>query len=122
MLIGGVLTPYRLPMDALTGLLRGFFRRRLAADVFPFEALHPPFRIHDLLRTGEEGVAIRADFQLDVSDSRAGFDLIPTSAADSGHAVFGVNSGFHVSDSSKSNMSPFTEFTLSQQDPSLRSG
>src|SRR5438876_1071179 len=111
---GAALTPYCPPDGGLTGLFRGFFRRRLAADVFPLEALHSPFRIHYLLRTGEEGVAIRADFQLDVSDGRPGFDLIPASAADSGCAVFGVNSGFHVSDSSKSNVSPFTEFTLSR--------
>jgi hypothetical protein len=47
------------------------------------------------LASGEERVAIGADFEPEVTDRRPGLKRISTNAGNGGFSVFRVNSSFH---------------------------
>jgi hypothetical protein len=64
--------------------------------VFLPEPLNPSRRIHQLLFAGEEGVAGRANFHLDVFDRGTGLDHIAAGAGNFGHFIPGMNLLFHV--------------------------
>ena len=59
------------------------------------EAADASAGIHDLLLAGEEGVALGANFYLDVALSRASLDDIAAGAPDGGLIVVGMQSFLH---------------------------
>jgi hypothetical protein len=69
------------------------FLRFLA--VFLLEALHPSGGIDELLLAGEERMALRADFHLEVAKRRAGLENISADAGDGGTLVVGMDAFFH---------------------------
>src|SRR5947208_965870 len=64
--------------------------------VLAAEAFHPAGGIQQLLLAGKEGMAIRADFHVDVAlVGGAGGKGVPAGAVDTHFVVSGMNSGFH---------------------------
>ena len=76
-------------------------RRRLCSHcflrVFPVIAFDTSRRVDQLLLARVIGVAIRANFQVDITDGGTGFERIPANTGDNGLFVFRVNSLFHYS-------------------------
>lgn len=61
------------------------------------EAIDASCGIHELLFSGEEGVASRTDFDVQIAFlRRAGLECFAACAANSYFDVFGVNSWFHL--------------------------
>jgi hypothetical protein len=60
------------------------------------EPFHSTSRIHDFLRTGIEGVAVRADFYMQrFTHCGLGFESIATTASNCDLIVLRMNVGFH---------------------------
>jgi hypothetical protein len=66
------------------------------SGVFLLETLDPSFGIDDLLRSGEEGMAMGANVHVDVADGRAGRKGISARAVNRRNPVSRVNSFFHA--------------------------
>jgi hypothetical protein len=64
--------------------------------VFPAESLDTTCRIHQLLLSGVEGMALGADFHADFLFCGAGGHLIATHATDDCVVILGMNIIFHV--------------------------
>jgi len=62
------------------------------------EAFDAAGGVHELLLAGEEGMAARADFDLEgvALDGRTSREIVPASAVHGNSVIVGVNTGFHV--------------------------
>ena len=70
--------------------------------VLPAETFHAPSGIHQLLLTGEERMAVRADFHRDVAlMGRAGHKCIAARAVHAHFVVRRMNRCFHISSPQK---------------------
>lgn len=63
--------------------------------VFLAEFVNTTRCIDQLLFTGEEGMALRTDFNGDITDGRMGLKFIAARAANSAEFILRVNSFFH---------------------------
>ena len=64
--------------------------------IFLAESFHSTSRIHDFLRAGIEGVAVRADFYMQqFTHCGLGFESITTTASNCNLIVLRMNVGFH---------------------------
>lgn len=65
--------------------------------VFLGEALNAPGGVQEFLLTGEERVAIRADFHAQhiALDGRASLERVPAGAVHRNGVIIGMNTGFH---------------------------
>jgi hypothetical protein len=68
----------------------------LLSAVLALEALHPASGIDQPLRTGIEGMAIRADLDLDIGQRRMRFEGVAASASHHAAAVLWMDSSFHL--------------------------
>src|SRR5204862_7472045 len=59
------------------------------------EPLHPAARVDELLLARIEGVAVRADLDVQLRLRRAGLEGVPAGAVDRREHVFGVDTGLH---------------------------
>jgi hypothetical protein len=67
-----------------------------SGGVFLAELVDAASGVEDLLLARVEGMAVRADFDLEVvSQSRLRFERIPAGAGDADFFVFGMRIGFH---------------------------
>ena len=73
----------------------GGTNRLLLLGILLFKPLHSSFRIHDLLRAGEERMAAGTDIDIDVADRRARFKCRPTGTMDGRHSIIRMNRCFH---------------------------
>src|SRR5512145_3112453 len=70
---------------------------RSALYVVPsLEALHATRGIHEVLLARVEGVALGADFHLDVPGGRLGLYHVPAGAGDGRQLVQGMRIGLHI--------------------------
>src|SRR5438552_5387128 len=66
-----------------------------AAPVLLLEALHPASGVHELLLARVEGMALRADLDLQVCLRRPGLKRVPARAPDVRQYVVGMDPGLH---------------------------
>src|ERR1700682_3301320 len=66
-----------------------------AASVLLLEALHPASGVHELLLARVEGVALRADLDLQLRLCRLGLKRVPARAPDIRQHVVGMDPGLH---------------------------
>jgi hypothetical protein len=69
--------------------------------VLAIETLDSASRIDQPLRAGIEGMAIRADFDLQLVDRRTRLERVAAGASNYASMVFGMDSGFHWLPSSR---------------------
>src|SRR3954452_24317969 len=74
--------------------------RSLLVDFLPLaaaalEAVDPSAGVHELLAARVEGMAVRADLDVDLALRRAGRELVPAGAADVRLDVLGMDFGLH---------------------------
>lgn len=65
--------------------------------VFPLKFLHATGRVHKFLFTRKKGVALRADFHVDILHRRARLGNVPAGTGDRCRFVLWMNSLFHSS-------------------------
>jgi hypothetical protein len=73
----------------------------LQVSVFLVEALNPASSVHQFLLTGEERMALGADFHPDFLFGGTGLELIATRATRDNFFVFGMDTLFHLNISTK---------------------